>query len=47
MLVSGMLFSGSAVTVNAAEAHDEIGGILDNMFGGDKPKYDPNAPCRS
>ena len=45
MLVSGMLFSGSAVTVNAAEAHDEIGGILDNMFGGDKPKYDPNAPA--
>lgn len=45
MLVSGMLFSGSAVTVNAAEAHDEIGDILDSMFGGDKPKYDPNAPA--
>ena len=45
MLVSGMLFSGSAVTVNATEAHDEIGGILDNIFGGDKPKYDPNAPA--
>lgn len=45
MLVSGMLFSGSVVTVNAAEAHDEIGGILDSMFGGDKPKYDPNAPA--
>lgn len=43
MLVSGMLFSGSAVTVNAAEAHDEIGGILDNMFGGNKPEYVPGS----
>ncbi len=43
MLVSGMLFSGSAVTVNAAEAHDEIGGILDGMFGGNKPEYVPGS----
>ena len=43
MLVSGMLFSGSAVTVNAAEAHDEIGDILDSMFGGNKPEYVPGS----
>lgn len=43
MVVSNAAAPMASMTVCAAE-NDEIGGILDDMFGGDKPQPDENAP---
>ena len=47
MMVGSLVFSNNAMTVKAAEADepmvaDEIGDILDGIFGGDKPEYKPD-----
>lgn len=46
MVVSNAAAPMASMTVCAAE-NDEIGGILDDMFGGDKPQPDENAPGSS
>ena len=48
MMVGSLVFSNNAMTVKAAEADepmvaDEIGDILDGIFGGDKPEYKPGS----
>ena len=46
MVVSNAAAPMASMTVCAAE-NDEIGGILDDMFGGNKPQADADAPGSS